>query len=81
MRRVAPAAWRQGRRGLFRGFLRGEGSMSYALTVSALVPLAMTACAVVGLRYLTRNRPPIRNPVFARVRTTLWRRGPADTAA
>lgn len=55
--------------------------MSYALTVSALVPLAMTACAVVALRYLARNRQPIRNPVFARMRSTWRRRGPAASGA
>ena len=48
--------------------------MSYALTVSALVPLTVAACALVAVRLVARNRQPSRNPVVARVRTSLRRR-------
>src|SRR3546814_17564259 len=47
--------------------------MSYALTMGALVPLAVAACALVGFRLVARNQQPIRNPVFKRMRAT-WRR-------
>jgi hypothetical protein len=51
--------------------------MAYALTESALVPLTVAACALVGLRLagwaMARSRQPLRTPVLARVRTT-WRR-------
>src|SRR3546814_1181444 len=47
--------------------------MSYALTMGALVPLAVAACALVGFRLVARNQQPIRNPVFNRMRAN-WRR-------
>src|SRR3546814_11943614 len=51
----------------------GESSMAYALTVSALVPLAVAALALLGLRLpareAARNRQPILNLLFSRLRT------------
>src|SRR3546814_13603179 len=47
--------------------------MAYALTVSALVPLAVVAWALMGLRLpareAARNPPPILNLLFSRLRT------------
>lgn len=34
--------------------------MSYALTMGALVPLAVAACALVGFRLVARNQQPIQ---------------------
>src|SRR3546814_3976051 len=58
---------------------RGESSMAYALTVSALVPLAVAAWALMVLRLpareAARNRQPILNLLFSRLRMawgTIW---------
>lgn len=42
--------------------------MVYALTMGALVPLAVVAYAFASLRDTARNRQPIRNPVLAHLR-------------